>query len=198
VRICYKCKQNKNLIEDFYKDRYDSLGRQKACKTCQKTRNTAYAETNRDYFRLKGKEKYNKADNKKRYAKYRTEYLKRRNKERSTEETRLYELFMTAKKRAKTKNLEFSIDFDWLWNQYGLQEGKCILTGISFTKERNKYGERFSFPFSVSIDRIDSSQGYTKQNTRLVCTIVNLALNRFGDEAFKQMCDGFFAMQNKS
>lgn len=177
MRTCNKCKTEKSL-DDFYKDKYDILNRQKTCKSCQKTREV---RTNTE-----------------RYQKYRKSYLDRRNKERLDEKIRLFELFKTAKSRANLKGLEFSIDFEWLWELYNIQSGKCLLTGIQFKMERNKYNERFSFPFSISIDRIDSGQGYTKTNTRLVCTIVNLALNRFGDEAFKQMCESFISHQNKS
>lgn len=197
MRTCSKCKTEKSL-DNFYKDKYDSLGLQKSCKPCQKTRNKDYAANHREYFRSKNKEHYNPDENKTRYHKYQKSYLDRRNKERLDEKTRLFESFKAAKSRANSKGLDFSIDFEWLWEQYVSQNGKCLLTGIQFKLERNKFAERFSFPFSVSIDRIDSGQGYTKQNTRLVCTIVNLALNRFGDEAFKQMCESFIVMQNKS
>lgn len=195
MRTCYKCKIEKNL-DDFYKDKYDSLGRQTACKLCQKTRNTNYAENHREYFRLKSKEKYNPDENKSRYQKYQKSYLDRRNKDRLDEKIRLYESFKAAKSRAHSRKLDFSIDFEWIWQQYVVQNGKCLLTGIPFKMERNKYNKRFSFPFSVSIDRIDSNQGYTKPNTRLVCTIVNLALNRFGDEAFKIMCESYITHQS--
>jgi hypothetical protein len=43
-------------------------------------------------------------------------------------------------------------------------------------------------PFSPSLDRIDCTQGYVAGNVRLVCLIVNFALNTFGDDAFLEMC----------
>jgi len=36
-------------------------------------------------------------------------------------------------------------------------------------------------PFSASIDRINTNLGYTKDNVRFVCTMVNFALNEFGE-----------------
>lgn len=38
---------------------------------------------------------------------------------------------------------------------------------------------------------IDSTLGYTKDNVRLVCTIVNMALNEFGDIIFDKMCRAY-------
>ena len=38
-----------------------------------------------------------------------------------------------------------------------------------------------------------SGEGYTPENTRLVCVAVNLALNRFGEEVLERVCKGFLA-----
>ena len=43
-------------------------------------------------------------------------------------------------------------------------------------------------PFALSVDRIDGSQGYIPGNVRIVCNIVNFALNSFSDEDFFFMC----------
>ena len=42
-------------------------------------------------------------------------------------------------------------------------------------------------PFAPSLDRIDSSGGYTRDNTRLVCQAVNFALNAFGEDIFREV-----------
>lgn len=57
------------------------------------------------------------------------------------------------------------------WLEHRLIIGKCEITGINF-----KYGgprERYS----PSIDRVDSSLGYTNENCRLVVLQYNLAKN---------------------
>ena len=35
------------------------------------------------------------------------------------------------------------------------------------------------------------SKGYTKDNTRLICTAMNIALNQFGDEFFFEMIKNY-------
>lgn len=56
---------------------------------------------------------------------------------------------------------------------------------------RNPYGERFYRPFSPPLDQNQPGGGYTPENTRLVCVAVNIALNRFGEEVFHRVCEGF-------
>jgi predicted molibdopterin-dependent oxidoreductase YjgC len=74
------------------------------------------------------------------------------------------------------------------------QNGKCKLTNIDFTFKLKETQKNFN-PFNPSIDRIDSSKGYTKDNVRIVCVIVNLALNEFGEENFKIMCQSYINYQ---
>lgn len=91
-----------------------------------------------------------------------------------------------AKARAKANSLDFEIDkkhVEWL---YEFQGKKCILTRIPFQMEQ--LSEKKRRPFGPSLDRIDCNKGYTKENTRLVCSIVNIALSDFGDVAFDKMC----------
>jgi hypothetical protein len=57
--------------------------------------------------------------------------------------------------------------------------GRCEVTRVPFDSARQE-GQRIRL-FIPSIDRIDSAQGYSPGNCRLVCAGVNVALNRFGD-----------------
>ncbi|MEE0616836.1 MAG: hypothetical protein UCP83_06055 [Intestinibacter bartlettii] len=41
---------------------------------------------------------------------------------------------------------------------------------------------------NVSIDRIDSSKGYTKNNIWLICSAVNFMKSNLNLEEFKQYC----------
>lgn len=45
-------------------------------------------------------------------------------------------------------------------------------------------------PYSVSVERIDSSLGYTKENTVLVCNAINRMKSNFEAELFYEMCKG--------
>ena len=100
----------------------------------------------------------------------------------------------TVKYRTKKNGWDFDITAEFIRELFFNQNGKCALTKIPFTFKpikHNSHKGRCKDPFSPSIDRIDSSKGYTKDNVRLVCMIVNLALNEFGDKNFSKMCEGF-------
>jgi hypothetical protein len=86
-----------------------------------------------------------------------------------TPEKRAYVLWNNARQRAKKKNLEFTITKEWVLA--GIVDC-CEVTGIPFD---------FGSPsFCLSIDRKDSSIGYTTDNAQLVCWIYN---NAKGDNA---------------
>lgn len=60
---------------------------------------------------------------------------------------------------------------------------KCELTGIPFGFCPEKIGTgRFYNLWAPSIDRIDPTRGYTKDNVRRVAMKVNLMLGEHGDE----------------
>lgn len=42
-------------------------------------------------------------------------------------------------------------------------------------------------PFAPSLDRIDSSKGYTLSNTRLVCVASNFCMNQWGDGVIHEL-----------
>jgi hypothetical protein len=86
-------------------------------------------------------------------------------------------LIGSAKRRYYGCDLE--ITEDWVIKK--LKKGVCEFTGLPFdfnpTKEFSKN------PYSPSLDRIDSkNKSYTPENTRVVLSLVNLALNEFGEE----------------
>jgi hypothetical protein len=55
---------------------------------------------------------------------------------------------------------------------------KCQISGIPFDFSKAIEGRRR--PFYPSLDRKDSSKGYSFKNCRLVCSIVNIAMNEWG------------------
>lgn len=69
---------------------------------------------------------------------------------------------------------------------FELQNGRCALTGIAFDLREVGQG-RARHPFAASLDRVDSSGGYTRDNIRLVCQVVNFALNAYGEDVFYEM-----------
>lgn len=62
--------------------------------------------------------------------------------------------------------------------------GKCAISGIDFERSITQSRQ----PTSISIDRIDSKQGYTIENCRLVLLAINLGMCEWGEEEFLGIC----------
>jgi len=75
-------------------------------------------------------------------------------------------------KYKKVNVLNSNLTKDDLINLFKKQEGKCAISGIEMTYTTGK-GTGI-IPDNVSVDRIDSSKGYSKDNVQLVCSIVNI------------------------
>lgn len=84
------------------------------------------------------------------------------------------------KKRAycRKKKLLFQLDKEWL--KAKMLQTHCEVTGIEF--EDDKYG-----PFGRSLDRIHPDKGYTKENTRVVARVYNLAKNDWSESVVLRM-----------
>ena len=79
------------------------------------------------------------------------------------------------KKQKRNRTLDFEINKDDLLELWGSQDGRCAISNYPM-----KYN--FNSLFSVSVDRIDSSLGYIKQNIQLVCQGINFAKNHYSNE----------------
>jgi hypothetical protein len=86
-------------------------------------------------------------------------------------------LLKDAKQHSKQKNREFSITLDDLLEKLVVQDNKCALSSIEFSKENKP-----------SLDRIDSSKGYTKDNIQLVLKEVNIMKSNFNQDYFIHLC----------
>ena len=98
--------------------------------------------------------------------------------------------FYRFKTYANKKNNPFTVTIEEVWSIYNAQNGKCALTGIPIGFENTKQpGTRWSnYICTASIDRIDSSKGYTLDNIQLVHKDVNMMKNAFDQDYFIQMC----------
>lgn len=80
--------------------------------------------------------------------------------------------FHSRRKHAAKKNLPFTITTDWCAARY---TGKCELTGFLFdVRKHDQPGNPGPRPYSVSIDKIDATKGYTPDNCRFVLNAVNV------------------------
>lgn len=71
---------------------------------------------------------------------------------------------------AKSRNLDFTVSIEYLWNLFLLQNRTCALSGLDIlfpTCHKNKINQ------TASLDRIDSSKGYIEGNVQWVHKSIN-------------------------
>lgn len=82
-----------------------------------------------------------------------------------------------AKQHAKTKNIIFDITEKDIEDLIINQDNKCALSGLSFDE------------YKFSIDKIDSSGHYTKDNIQLLTIDVNRMKSNFDEDHFINICN---------
>jgi len=118
--------------------------------------------------------------------------IKVRQKRFNTSHGRLSHLLSNIKNRSEPHN--YDLDIDFLISLIEKQDGKCALTNIEMTFLNNS-NHRVD-PFMISVDRINPTIGYFKSNVRLVCIAVNYALNEFGEDTFRKICEAYLSYRN--
>lgn len=83
---------------------------------------------------------------------------------------------------ARARDLPVEISIEDLQAQWERQGGKCALTGLPIRIGSHATGR------VASVDRIDNSRGYLKDNIQWVHKDVNLMKNKFDEEYFLEMC----------
>lgn len=114
---------------------------------------------------------------------------------------RLENMLRNAIRRAKVRSYargseKVGVTVADLINLFERQEGRCVMTGVTFSLEPAKGTWRN--PHAPSLDRIDLSIGYVPGNCRLITLIANVARSDFGDDAFYEMCTRAVEMRARS
>lgn len=89
-------------------------------------------------------------------------------------------LTTAAKKRAKRDGIPFDIDREFVLEK--VKQGVCELSGVRLVHNKHKMAA-----YSATLDKIVPSNGYTKENTRLVCWAMNAALGTWGEGVAKEL-----------
>ena len=97
--------------------------------------------------------------------------------------------------RVRSKSHGWDYDLDVAWLRKKLSSKTCEVTGLNL--KRNYLGVGVVGPFHPSIDRIDSSKGYTKGNCQVVCHIYNVAKSEFEKEILDYWLQKFVEMYEK-
>jgi|688.fasta_scaffold1117476_1 hypothetical protein len=104
-----------------------------------------------------------------------------REKKYATFEGRISTFLTSCKKNAEKRKNEFSLTREDLMEMWEQQGGLCCYTGIQMTTQA-------AMPNSVSVERVDNSIGYTRDNTVLVCNGVNSMKSAMNGEDFFHFC----------
>lgn len=93
-----------------------------------------------------------------------------------------FSFFSIMKKSASARDYDVDVTIDDIQELWDSSSGCCALSGVPITLSTKKMG------CTASIDRIDSSRGYTKDNIQFVHKHVNLMKNHFDQAYFIEMC----------
>jgi hypothetical protein len=86
-------------------------------------------------------------------------------------------LLRDAKAHAKHKNREFNLTIDDMNEVLESQNNKCIFTGLEFNDDN-----------VLSLDRIDSKMGYTRENIQFITIRANKMKSDMSDNEFLNYC----------
>ena len=78
----------------------------------------------------------------------------------------------------------FDLTPEFLEEMFNKQGGQCAWTGVTMVTEVN--GDRLRL---LTLDRLDNSRGYTKDNVVLVCKAANQARGNASPEEFVRFID---------
>jgi hypothetical protein len=144
LKTCRKCLIEKTF-DEFYNCKGSKDGKRFYCKVCENKRHSEYTKNEKVKLRIKDRE-------------YRTYY----NVSLKGYSVRLYG---GASHRSKKKNLDFDLTSEWILEK--LTPLVCEATGLPLKIERSLDSKiEMLLP---TLDRIDSSKGYTKDNVIVTC-----------------------------
>jgi len=107
--------------------------------------------------------------------------MKDLNADRRTWMSHIRARMRTCRNNSKKRGRPFTIAADQVFAMLVAQEYRCAVSGVPMEPVSGS-GKRN--PWGMSIDRIDGSKGYEPGNIRLVCAMVNYAMNEWGSGPF--------------
>lgn len=90
---------------------------------------------------------------------------------------------------ARRRDIEFDITIEYAWFLYTCQVGRCALSGAPITLSPAVRGNNPDYSqFTASLDRIDSTRGYTEGNVQWVHKDVNYIKRDLQETDFIRWC----------
>lgn len=90
--------------------------------------------------------------------------------------------FETKRRGGLSRGYDWDLTIEFIWDMYVKQNGKCTLSGIDIGWPQK------GLTSTVSIDRIDNSEGYLTTNVHLVHKDINMMKGRLDLEKFIELC----------
>lgn len=105
--------------------------------------------------------------------------------------------FANIKCRARNKNREFNIDYQYICELFKNQKGRCVLTGrqISFSINKVEFEEKRTT--TASLDRIDSKKGYIKGNVQWIHKDLQRIKSDYSQDNFIKLCKEVYLWNQK-
>ena len=92
--------------------------------------------------------------------------------------------FRSLKRGSESRNLQFKITINEIWDLFLLQNRKCALSGMDLKFNSN----RKTCDGNASLDRSDPSLGYIIENVQWVHKDINYAKQEMTNNEFIEMC----------
>ena len=87
-------------------------------------------------------------------------------------------------RQAKRRERDFEIDEDWIHARFLAQGEKCFWTGVQMTPSSDP-----NHALKPSLDRLDRSRGYRRDNVVLTALCVNLGRNEASEKQMREFLD---------
>ena len=157
TKICTKCKKEKS-VKEFYKDLNSSDQLTSKCKSCHKE----YRDLNREKQRIYMQNLRNTKN----------EIIKENKRKAWGNADPRKLLLMQARNRAKRKNIDFNLTLEDI-----IIPEVCPLLNIPFVR-----GVKNDYEYTYSLDRIDPTKGYLKDNIWVITKLANSMKNSASKE----------------
>jgi hypothetical protein len=93
----------------------------------------------------------------------------------------------TARNTRRGSPAQFSLeDLCHIWDK---SAGRCAVSGLEVSFERVGAGQA-QRPFAPSLDRIDPTKPYSRENVRVVAQVANFAMNAWGLQPLHRLAQG--------
>lgn len=174
------------------------------CRSCNSAKGKAHYKAHADRAMELRRERMRDAEAAKKAAAVKSDYYRENRerwktyhqnakaKQRTDPWARASRLLTWIRARAAKTGRDFDLDIEWIGSR--LEAGVCEVTGIPLELQLSKIGQ--IHPWGPSVDRKDSSLGYTKENCQIVCWAYNMAKSDWDHEVVKRLAEAIVAKQH--